>query len=141
MGVYYGGDAFLNYINKKFKLGVSKEKTPAKRLSTLRQEHTNFELYCYLPLIDDTKAEREALEAHVKMVLDRAFPELTQVGNDHFVFKATKETHKERVYFYIDYAMQTAIEYCNTYNIKHEEIVYPNYKKCGVRGKNKSSLL
>lgn len=137
MGCFYFGNQFKNYVNARFKVGTTGEKTPAQRLTKLRQDHTNFELMCYLPLIDDTKAEREAVEHHVKMMMLRKFSELSHDGNDHFTFKTNKDEHKEKILNYAASAIAFAQNYCDDYDIKYKEIVCPNYKKCGVRNSKK----
>ena len=137
MGIFYGGNMFKNYVNAKIKFGTNQDKTPSARLSSLRQEHTNFELNYYLELPNDTKAIREAIEHHVKMMMERHYPELTHIGNDHFAFKTNKEEHKARVDFYLREGFRFAMEYCNMFGIEYGELVTPNYRKAGVHYKSK----
>ena len=137
-GGFYFCNPFKNYINGWFKPGTFGGETPAARLSNLRHTHGNIEMTCYLPMPKATKAEYEAVEHHTKMMLLRRFPELTHKGNDHFAFKTTKETHKEQTVKYCAATMEIAMQYCDTYDIPYEEIIWPNFKKGGVRGKKKS---
>ena len=67
MGNFYGGNMFKNYVNAQIKFGTNQDKTPSARLSSLRQEHTNFELNYYLELPNDTKAIREAIAPQVEV--------------------------------------------------------------------------
>ena len=106
-------------------------------MGSLRQEHTNFELNYYLELPNDTKAIREAVEHHVKMMMERYYPELTHIGNDHFAFKTNKEEHKARVDFYLREGFRFAMEYCNMFGIEYGKLVIPNYRKAGVHYKSK----
>ena len=132
-GGVYMCSAFRNYINALLKCGSFGGKTPAKRMGGLRKEHSNLEMICYLPLPESPKSEYESVEYHVKMIMFRRFPHLSHIGNDHFGFKTNKYEHKALVEFYCQQAMKIAIAYCDMYGIKHGEVIYPNYKKIGVR--------
>lgn len=138
MGNFYGGNEFKNYVNAKIKFGTNQDATPCRRMGSLRKEHTNFEMNYYLELPNDTKAIREAIEHHVKMMMERHYPELTQIGNDHFGFKTNKDEHKTRVDFYLREGFRFAIEYCDMFGIEHGRIIMPNYRKAGVHYKTRS---
>ena len=131
-GGYYFCKPFRNFVNCWFKPGTFGGKSPVARLANLRREHGNIEMECYLPMPKATKAEYEAVEHHTKMILLRRFPELIHKGNDHFGFTTSKEEYREKLAQYRDATMEIVMDYCDTYDIPYEEIVWPKLKKGGV---------
>jgi hypothetical protein len=137
-GCFYFCAPFKNFVNCWFKPGTFGGMDPSHRMANLRRGHGNIEMKCYIPMPMATKAEYEAVEHHTKMILLRRFPELTHMGNDHFSFKTSKEEYRAELEEYRVATMEIAIEYCDSYGIPHDEIVWPTIRKGGVHyGKRK----
>lgn len=133
-GLYYC-DPFRNYKNCWFKPGTFGGDNPENRMGRLRFDHTNIQMECYLPMPKATKAEYEAVEHHTKMMLLRRFPELTHMGNDHFAFTTCKEEYRAKLAQYRDATMEIAMEYCDTYGIEYDAIIWPKLRKGGCHYK------
>ena len=82
MGCFYTGFDYKNRKNGYFKIGESGNKTPAVRLSQIRQ-NDSFQCLGYLLFENDTKAQRLFIESYTRMKMSERY-EHTQ--NDHFLY-------------------------------------------------------
>ena len=74
-----------------------------------------------------TKAETWMVESTVRLLMERAFPELENVGNDHFEFQITGNK-KAQIENYCLTALAIAKKACEQWNIAYE-VVMKQYKR------------
>lgn len=120
MGCFYMGFDYKSRVNGYFKIGESSKKTPAQRLTQIRQTDS-FECLGYLMFENDTKPERLFIESYVRMKIDQAFAELTHIQNDHYTYKIeSKERKYAQVQEFADAAIAFAIEACKIANVEYK---------------------
>ena len=69
-------------------------------------------------LTNASKPERLAVEAYVRLMMDRNFPELTHTQNDHYLYQMADREHKyTQVQVFADAAINYAITACEMYQI------------------------
>ncbi len=117
MAAFYTGFDWRNRKNGYFKIGETGGKTPAARLSQIRANDA-FQCLGYILMPDASKPERLAVEAHVRLMMDRNFPELTHTQNDHYLYQMADREHKyTQVQVFADAAISYAIAACEMYHI------------------------
>lgn len=120
MGCFYAGFDYKNRVNGYFKIGETGYKTPAKRLSQIRQ-NDSFQCLGYLVLEDDSKSERLFIESYVRMKLDKTCAELTHTQNDHYTYTIESKDRKyAQAQEFADLALQLAIEACEIIGMKYK---------------------
>ncbi len=120
MGCFYTGFDYKNRKNGDLKIGEVGKNGLGERMGSLRSEH-NFQCLGYIKLINDTKAERLAIESFVRLRMSR-ISGLTHVGNDHFHYAIeSKETKYTQAQYLANLALTYAKEACEMFEIKWEE--------------------
>jgi hypothetical protein len=120
MGCFYTGFDYKNRVNGYFKIGETGDKTPARRLASIRSTDS-FECLGYLLLDNDSKAERWLVESYVRMKLARECAELTHIQNDHFTYKIASKAEKySQAQMFADMALNYAKEICDREGISYK---------------------
>ena len=119
MGAFYTGFDYKNRKNGYFKIGETQDKTPAARLSAIRQTDS-FQCLGYLLLKNETLAERRYVESYVRMMMEKTHPELTQVQNDHFTYTIDPTRKYEQAQAYAETALRYAMQCCDENKISYE---------------------
>ena len=117
MGCFYTGFDYKNRKNGYWKIGESGYKTPAQRLATIRQGDC-FQCTGYLLLKNDTLSERRALEALVRLAMERAG--FKQVQNDHFLNNIEQGRKYEQAAEITGFVMAEAVKACEYLGIQYE---------------------
>lgn len=119
MGCFYTGFDYKNRKNGYFKIGETSGKTPAARLSAIRQKDC-FQCLGYLVLHGESKSERLYVESYTRMMMEK-HPALTHTQNDHYVYTIeSKERKYEQAQEFADLALQYAQDACRLAGIKYE---------------------
>lgn len=116
MGCFYTGFDYKNRKNGYFKIGESGNKTPAIRLSQIRQSDS-FQCLGYLLFENDTKSQRLFIESYVRMKMSEKY-EHTQ--NDHFLYTIRQGEKYEQAYEMAREALSYAEEACELANVKYK---------------------
>ena len=129
MACAYVGSNARRRANGSLKIGIVWSKdTPSSRHSTLRAKEPSWEPFrAYAQMKGATKAEAEIVESYCRMMMERTFPELKNVGNDHFDFpivgdKAVQEAN------YFSHVLQFYLDACKMFNIPCE-IIEKSYRR------------
>lgn len=118
MGCFYTGFGYRDRKNGHFKIGETGDKTPAKRLSQIRQVET-FMCLGYLVLKGETKAERLFIESYVRVKMAQE-PDLHHIQNDHFTYKIISKDEKySQAYGIANRALNYAMEACQMQGVKY----------------------
>lgn len=129
MSVFYTGFNPRRRVVGSIKLGeVHTANSPAQRFKELRKTEPSWEpFYAYIKMPNATKAETWIVESTVRLIMERIFPELENVGNDHFEFPITdnKNTQIEK---YCLTALAAAKKTCEKWHISYE-VVMKQYKR------------
>lgn len=118
MGCFYTGFDYKNRKNGYFKIGETDKKTPAARWAQIRQGDSFQGLY-WMRLINETTAERRAVESHVRVMMER-LQGLTHVQNDHFTYDIEQGRKYEQAWELSAKAIEYAKKACAMYGIKYE---------------------
>jgi len=115
MGCFYAGFDYKNRKNGYFKIGETAAKTPAARISNIRQ-HDSFQLLGYIVMHDETKPQRLFVESYVRLKLSEHY-EHTQ--NDHFLYSIKQGAKYEQAYDMAREALTLAEEACHIAKVEY----------------------
>lgn len=129
MGCIYCGFNARRRTNGSLKIGeVHTANTPANRFNQLRKTEPSWEpCGVYLKLPNASQAECWVVESVVRVMLEKTYSELTNVGNDHFNFPI-KEDKEKQIMEYFSSIFLFAIKACKDYNIPYE-VIRKDYKR------------
>lgn len=120
MGAFYTGFNYMNRKNGYFKIGETGKNTPAARLAQIRQADY-FQCLGYIVLPEATKAELWEVESYVRLMMERTFPELTHVQNDHYVYTIESGNKYQQAQRFADSALNFARKACVLFDIEYTD--------------------
>lgn len=98
------------------KIGQSKDHWQKRENSIRRREEDrNFRMMVYLPLFNATKADRLAIESHVRQKMQKY---AQSIGDDHFRFPCKKGMKDKQYEAFALIAIGYAIDACKIYNVQ-----------------------